>query len=40
MDDNVLWINKERVLRTIRALDENNMNGYLVSSKEEANRKN
>lgn len=35
MDKNILWINKKKALKTIEALEENNMNGYLVSSKEE-----
>lgn len=39
MDENVSWVNQQRVLRTINSLKENNMNGYLVSSKEELIKK-
>lgn len=35
MDKNILWVSKKKVLKTIKALEQNNMNGYLVSSKEE-----
>lgn len=35
MDSNVLYVTEKRVERTIKALEENNMNGYLVNSKEE-----
>ena len=34
MDRNVLWVNEQRILRTIKALEKNNMNGYIVESKE------
>ncbi len=34
MDKNVLWVNEQRILRTIKALEKNNMNGYMVASKE------
>lgn len=34
MDNNVLWLNEQKILRTIKALEKNNMNGYLVESKE------
>lgn len=34
MDSNVLWLNENKILRTIESLRENNINGYLVSSKE------
>lgn len=29
------WVNQKKILRTIEALEKNNMNGYLVNSKEE-----
>lgn len=32
MDKNVLWVNEQRILRTIKALEKNNMNGYIVAS--------
>lgn len=35
MDNNVIWVNEQRILRTIEALNENNINGYMASSKEE-----
>lgn len=35
MDKNVLWVNEQKILRTIKALEKNNMNGYMVSSKED-----
>lgn len=35
MDSNLKWVNEQRILRTIEALNKNNMNGYLVNSKEE-----
>lgn len=35
MDSNLKWINEQRILRTIEALNKNNMNGYLVNTKEE-----
>lgn len=35
MDCNVKWVNEEKILRTITSLEKNNMNGYLVKSKEE-----
>ena len=35
MDDNVKWVNEKRILRTIKALENNNMNGYLVNSRSE-----
>lgn len=35
MDNNVKWVNEQRILRTIEALKSNNMNGYLVSNKAE-----
>ena len=35
MDCNVKWVNEEKILSTITSLEKNNMNGYLVKSKEE-----
>ena len=35
MDSNVKWVNEEKILRTIVSLEKNNMNGYIVSNKEE-----
>ena len=35
MDNNVLWLRETRIKKTIEALKANNMNGYLVSSKDE-----
>ena len=35
MDNNALWVNEKKILRTIDSLERNNMNGYLVTSKEE-----
>ena len=35
MDSNVKWVNEEKILRTINSLEKNNMNGYIVNSKEE-----
>lgn len=35
MDNNALWVNEKKILRTIDSLKKNNMNGYLVKSKEE-----
>ena len=35
MDENIQWVNKEKILRTIKALDNNNMNGYYVKDKDE-----
>lgn len=32
MDKSVLWVNEQRILRTIKALEKNNMNGYMVAS--------
>ena len=32
MDKNVLWVNEQRILRTIKALEKKNMNGYMVAS--------
>ena len=34
MDENIQWVNKEKILRTIKALEGNNMNGYYVKDKE------
>lgn len=35
MDSNLKWVNEQRILRTIQALNKNDMNGYLVNTKEE-----
>lgn len=35
MDNNLNWVNEQKILRTIEALNKNNMNGYLVKTKEE-----
>ncbi|WP_300347475.1 lactate utilization protein [Clostridium sp.] len=35
MDKNVLWLREKRINKTIEALKANNMNGYLVNSREE-----
>ena len=35
MDSNLKWDNEQKILRTIEALNKNNMNGYLVNTKEE-----
>ena len=35
MDGNVKWVNEEKILRTIASLEKNNMNGYILSNKEE-----
>ena len=35
MDNNVKWVNEQKILRTIEALKKNNMNGYLVNTNEE-----
>ncbi|VYU65683.1 lactate utilization protein [Clostridium tertium] len=35
MDQNLKWVNEQRILRTIEALESNNMNGYLVETRED-----
>lgn len=30
MDKNITWINEKRIEKTIKALEKNNMNGYLA----------
>lgn len=35
MDNNIKWLNEEKILRTISSLEKNNMNGYIVSTKDE-----
>ena len=35
MDKNLNWLNEKRIERTIKSLENNNMNGYLVNSNEE-----
>lgn len=34
MDKNLKWVNNQKIMRTIEALEKNNMNGYLVETKE------
>ena len=35
MDNNLKWVNEQKILRTIESINKNNMNGYLVNTKEE-----
>lgn len=35
MDQNAKWVNEQRILRTIKSLEDNNMNGYYVKDKDE-----
>lgn len=35
LDKNILEVKKQRIMRTIESLQENNMNGYLVKDKDE-----
>ena len=35
MDENLKWVNEQKIIRTIEALEKNNMNGYLVEDEEE-----
>ncbi len=35
MDKNIAWVNEQRIKRTIKALEKNNMEGYLVENKEQ-----
>ena len=35
MDKNLKWVNEQKIIRTIEALEKNNMNGYLVENEEE-----
>ncbi|MDV4150784.1 lactate utilization protein [Clostridium sp. AL.422] len=35
MDNNLKWVNEQKILRTIQSLNKNNMNGYLVNNNEE-----
>ena len=35
MDKNLNWVNEKRIEKTIKSLENNNMNGYLVNSNEE-----
>lgn len=39
MDNNIKWVNEQKILRTIKALENNNMNGFLVETKEELIKK-
>jgi len=33
MDENIKWVNKQKISRTIKALEDNNMNGYYVKDR-------
>jgi L-lactate utilization protein LutB len=35
MDNSIKWVKEQKIERTIKALNDNNMNGYLVNTKEE-----
>jgi len=35
MDKNSKWVNEQKILRTIKSLEDNNMNGYYVKDREE-----
>lgn len=35
MDNSIKWVKEKKIERTIKALNDNNMNGYLVNTKEE-----
>lgn len=35
MDNNMVWVNEQKIERTIKALEKNNMKGYLVQNKEQ-----
>lgn len=35
MDNSIRWVKEQKIERTIKALNENNMNGYLVNNKDE-----
>lgn len=35
MDNNVVWVNEQKIKRTMLALEKNNMKGYFVNNKEE-----
>lgn len=35
MDQNLKWVNNKKIMRTIEALEKNNMNGYLVETKKD-----
>jgi L-lactate utilization protein LutB len=35
MDTNTKWVNEQKILRTIKSLEDNNMNGYYVKDREE-----
>lgn len=39
MDKNILWVDEQRILRTIDALKQNNINAHLVCNKEELIKK-
>ena len=35
MDNNLKWVNEQKIIRTIKALEQNNINGYLVKDEDE-----
>lgn len=39
MDKNIDWLNEQKIIRTIKALEKNNMNGYLVKDNNELKAK-
>ena len=39
MDNNVKWLNEQKIFRAIDALEKNNMNGYFVKDKNELVKK-
>ena len=34
MDNSIKWVKEEKIEKTIKALNDNKMNGYLVNTKE------
>ncbi|MEF9990649.1 MAG: lactate utilization protein [Romboutsia sp.] len=39
MDKNIIWVNEQKINRTIKSLEENNISGYLVNNKSELTEK-
>ena len=39
MDQNMIWVNEQKIQRTIAALEKNNMKGYFVNNKDELIKK-
>ncbi|MGL4912233.1 MAG: lactate utilization protein [Romboutsia sp.] len=39
MDKNIIWVNKQKIERTIASLEKNNMKGYYINNKEELVKK-